>query len=403
MPSTYDDTTVDISSKLLGLWTTPVELDIQHLRKYFETPLEQDWKIPLSHSQWQKLLFKRDGFPLENCFDEDLQSLFRPSEDEMADRIWYMFRDAIMNGPLDPTGTEESLHQFWDTNIRTILVRCLSADSIRNSRNQGTTEDAQEAFLPRLGILLRCVCVFRGEDKRQSFTGMHPQLELKQKTRWVYDPAPYILVLYPGFVTIAAIHRQEDQTLGVWDIAKADLSPRRERIRSLSRMIKLCGILRSLHQVIGDGKDADMSFETCEGDKRIEFGRSYVHKVYGLGGHDEDHTKERITHLQAVYTFLALKHVPNVDRLRKAEILHPRRGSYVDLEPRGINPNSMSLLDVRNAVVCVLEALQVMHADPAIFHRDIRWPNIMQSREDASKWFLTGKILPLSRPKQQNV
>ena len=31
------------------------------------------------------------------------------------------------------------------------------------------------------------------------------------------------------------------------------------------------------------------------------------------------------------------------------------------------------------------------HADPPVFHRDIRWPNIVQSREDSSKWFLVDR------------
>jgi hypothetical protein len=33
--------------------------------------------------------------------------------------------------------------------------------------------------------------------------------------------------------------------------------------------------------------------------------------------------------------------------------------------------------------------LQVLHAsEPQIFHRDIRWPNVMRSVTDSKKWFL---------------
>jgi hypothetical protein len=49
-----------------------------------------------------------------------------------------------------------------------------------------------------------------------------------------------------------------------------------------------------------------------------------------------------------------------VDRLKKAEIQHHVHGSYVDLEPRGNDAGPKSFLDVRNAVVCVLEALKVV-------------------------------------------
>ena len=69
--------------------------------------------------------------------------------------------------------------------------------------------------------------------------------------------------------------------------------------------------------------------------------------------------KERVEHLQAIYASLVSKGVPNVDRLRKAEILHDVRGSYVDLEPRGISEGPKSSFDIRNTVVCILEALKV--------------------------------------------
>jgi len=92
--------------------------------------------------------------------------------------------------------------------------------------------------------------------------------------------------------------------------------------------------------------------------------------------------------VRKVYGLEVSKGIPNVDRLKKAEIQHDVHGSYIDLEPRGIDEGPKSPSDVRNAVVCVLEALKVAHAHPSLFHRDIRWPNIMQSREDSSKWFL---------------
>ena len=33
-------------------------------------------------------------------------------------------------------------------------------------------------------------------------------------------------------------------------------------------------------------------------------------------------------------------------------------------------------------------ALQVLHEPPMLFHRDIRWPNVVRHAEDPSLWFL---------------
>jgi hypothetical protein len=90
-----------------------------------------------------------------------------------------------------------------------------------------------------------------------------------------------------------------------------------------------------------------------------------VRKTYGLGGGidgegGEADGKERVERLQKIYASLVSKDVPNVDRLKKAEILHRKYGSFVDLESVGISEGPKSLLDVRNAAVCVLEALKVV-------------------------------------------
>lgn len=95
-----------------------------------------------------------------------------------------------------------------------------------------------------------------------------------------------------------------------------------------------------------------------DGGKSIEYFRSHVRKTYGLENSDDG--EERVKHLKAIYASLISKGVPNVDRLKKAAIQHHVHGSYVDLEPRGIDVGPKSPLDVRNAIVCVLEALKVV-------------------------------------------
>lgn len=181
-------TIADISRKLFDLWTKPAKWDLRHLKEYLEKPLDPDWKIPLPHAEWRTFLVT-ESIPAHACSAEDLELLFKQSEDETAVAILDLLKPAITRDPVNPSGTEISLVSFWDRNIREILERCLGVASIRDN-NQGTETGR---LRPDFGLLLANVCVFRGEGKRIEFTGTHPRNELKAKTRWVYNPAPYIL------------------------------------------------------------------------------------------------------------------------------------------------------------------------------------------------------------------
>jgi len=83
------------------------------------------------------------------------------------------------------------------------------------------------------------------------------------------------------------------------------------------------------------------------------------------------------------------KNVPNVDsalNLFEDDEVH---GSVAYLQPKGVNRVPTSHLEVREAVLCVLDALVFMHRAPnALLHRDIRWPNVILSARDPTKWFL---------------
>ena len=63
----------------------------------------------MSHLEWNELLV-REAIPEHACCDEDLKLLFKQCEDETADGIRDKLKTAIMNGPLDPDGTEDSLY-----------------------------------------------------------------------------------------------------------------------------------------------------------------------------------------------------------------------------------------------------------------------------------------------------
>ena len=76
-----------------------------------------------------------------------------------------------------------------------ILIRCLDATGILED-DQGTQIGTLQPDFGVLWVLLRGFCVFRGEEKRNWFKGKPPKEELKDKTQWVYNLAPYILGSY---------------------------------------------------------------------------------------------------------------------------------------------------------------------------------------------------------------
>jgi serine/threonine protein kinase len=102
---------------------------------------------------------------------------------------------------------------------------------------------------------------------------------------------------------------------------------------------------------------------------------------------------------------LRAKAVPNVDRLA-ISYSDDHHGAVAFLEPKGISVMPKTIQQVLEAVGCILDTLivsllsahiltswsyllQVMHAEPRpIFHRDIRWPNVVQCADDPRKWFL---------------
>ena len=132
--------------------------------------------------------------------------------------------------------------------------------------------------------------------------------------------------------------------------------------------------------------------------KQIEFFKEKIRKIYPAGD------QLKVSFLQTVYRKLQEKGVPNVDRLTRIELAHSEHGCFIELEPRGDARGPESADDVKNAVMCVLEALQVSinmrvliyinvlcqvsHAEPPLFHRDIRWPNVLRGIVNGNRWFL---------------
>src|SRR6266550_2963709 len=166
----------DISRKLFDLWTKPAKWDLRHLKEYLEKPLDPDWKIPLSHAEWRAFLVT-ESIPAHACSAEDLELLFKQSEDETAVAILDLLKPAITRYPVNPSGTEISLVSFWDRNIRDILERCLGVACIRDS-NQGS-----ETGKLRPDLVSYFPTIAYSEAKKRDMATLECILEMNSETR----------------------------------------------------------------------------------------------------------------------------------------------------------------------------------------------------------------------------
>jgi hypothetical protein len=180
---------VDISATLLRRWAEPISPlpQLGDLAAYIEGPLEDDNKIPISHDIMNDLLSLQE--PRSMCTPNEVQQLFRSSEDEKAGYILTIVSAALNFFPPASDSTENAFIVFWDMNIRNIVDAVITGRPIRDSNEMRSTA----LMRPDFGFLINGICAFRGEEKAPVFTGRHPKTELFEKLTWTYDPAPYIL------------------------------------------------------------------------------------------------------------------------------------------------------------------------------------------------------------------
>ena len=177
----------------MRVWSYPVPVpSIQDLHAHLRRPLGEQEKIPISQSAFAELLAPYDGDIVMNTITtEQLSTLFRISPEERAPRIAWRFSMPIYRAP-NSTGTEDSFHSTYDTNISDIIRTILpGARSFRNT-NKGTSTALQR---PDYVLLINQNCIFRGEEKGSETAG-NPKEELVQKiVRWQWYPLTYILGL----------------------------------------------------------------------------------------------------------------------------------------------------------------------------------------------------------------
>jgi len=165
----------------------------------------------------------------------------------------------------------------------------------------------------------------------------------------------------------------------VLDLAACDLRTRSDRIRNFVRVVHLCPLIRQLANLVNwQGTPEFFHFEREK--KTIQVYSNTVVKTYTDGA-----SHDRIDRLCAVYGFLSRKAVPYTDRLIHSKYSNGR----VFLAPRGRDVKPQSAQEVIDAIRCILETLVVSHAEPdSLFHRDIRWPNIVQNIQNRRQWIL---------------
>ncbi|KAJ3794318.1 hypothetical protein GGU11DRAFT_759257 [Lentinula aff. detonsa] len=299
------------------------------LRAFLNTPLEESVKIPISHTQFNGILSER---PDDICTREDVSAVFKIGEAGLPSL-------ELMQALRAPrfSRTEVGYTHFWDFNIRDILqVLIPEAECIRDS-NYYT---GIGKIFPDFSFLIHKRCVFRGEEKGP-MSPEDPALQLIENMVWEYDSAPYILGYYA------------DETV----------------------------VTLEVHCSPNPQPEANDQYElypslTCGNGTPSQSQLSNAHETYTCAD-----GLDRVRHLRWVYRTLKEANVPNTDSLITF------KGGNVFLEPvgRAAPPNTVGQL--RECILCVLDALEIAHRIP-LYHRDIRKENIIQRIDDPSKWFL---------------
>lgn len=163
---------------------------------YFNKPLEEDAKVPISRYHLSRL--STVGESAVRCSEEELLGIFRISEDEESDYIYTMIKAILLTGAPDSIDSRRSFVPFWDDNIGKIIR--LAFTSIKSTRGDPPST-SMDSMTPDFGVLLGGVCTFRGEEMPPKFSGRHPKKKLIDKLTWTYDPAPWILGQYFNMVS----------------------------------------------------------------------------------------------------------------------------------------------------------------------------------------------------------
>jgi hypothetical protein len=253
--------------------STPMPL-VTELTRIADAPLDDDEKIPVSLHRMKQLSMSADAKDV--CTPDDVGLLFRAGEGEsLLEKYFFTVVE-----PPPRSQTEDSFHSFWDRNVREILELVVPlGKSTRNSSVNTATRNLH----PDYAFLVDNLCPFRGEEKAPGSSD-DPRSELASKLVWAYESAPYVLgtlIMPPHFLWVTSDRRfagyyatgpeltlvaigpppPKQTNPVIHNIAQANLSFRRERIRNIRRLINLSKLFHNLVELV---RPTDAEFEKLE-------------------------------------------------------------------------------------------------------------------------------------------
>ncbi|KDR72787.1 hypothetical protein GALMADRAFT_252049 [Galerina marginata CBS 339.88] len=340
---------------------------IEELIGVLKEPLLDSEKIPITEDMYTSFI---SVLPPDRCDEDIIGTLFTIGD---FDTQLITFLNAIASSP-PVGGTKASFHSFWDDNIRKPIEHLIPTGRTIRNRNEDTET---RKLRPDYAFLLQKICPFRGEEKGSGNSG-DPKAELAYNLNWVYEPAPYMLGYYclGSEMTLAAITPPDSQggKPKVHDLISLDLRWKKDRIANIRHLINLSTILPQLTELVRFPVDDFERFErqNCT----VEITNTVVIKTYTC-----ENAEAKVGLLRRIYEVIARSRIPNTDALVFAH------KNVAHLSPRGFAGQPMVEKELRECVTCILESLIVAHRVP-IYHRDIRWNNVIRRIEDHSKWFL---------------
>ncbi|CAK4614921.1 unnamed protein product [Aphanomyces euteiches] len=219
-----------------------------------------------------------------------------------------------------------------------------------------------------------------------------PLQELVNKLVWTYGEVPYLLgYAAVGYEAALCAITYERGQVHVIKLGDYDLEYLEGRFQWLLAMLTVARLLKSLVSLCP--KSARDEYRTIDRENEIKIFLETRRVVKWFPTHLYQEAND---HLESVYNVLREHEVPNVDTLVPS---HRKRDQLVFM-PRGDERKPANLVELFQALANVLEALVKLHA-ASWMHQDIRWPNMMNHREDNS-WFLIDFMDAAHSPKQSS-
>jgi hypothetical protein len=295
-----------------------------------------------------------------------------------------MFVLAFLDTPVGKT--EVSHHTFWDSFIRiplAVLFDRLHGSTERNSHKPASTGTKR----PDLTFTFKEVCVFRGEEEAPGVSEDIPKRELSGKLVWSYGEAPYVLgYTAVGYeCTLFAIYSTDQKTVKTEPFAVYDSARLSERFRFVLALIHLGRLFPELVRLCPYTAKAEFVDIPRANKVVVHLNPTFVVKDF-TNARNVDHTPmstQQVEALEIKYKQLEQLGVPDMERLTKTS----KCGRKFTFEPRGFEVLPKSLRELAVALRCVLGTLVHLHRQ-GWMHRDIRWPNVLRTRDAEPRWFL---------------